>query len=89
MPTLVLVVSSLFLASIVEIVEAFTTDLAVSIVRGWHPAIMGTAPSPALIALAVVTFGPLLEPVPVHVLHFKIRILTLLLGLGSLRKETL
>ncbi|NDB22381.1 MAG: hypothetical protein EB020_16120 [Proteobacteria bacterium] len=42
LPTLASVVGSSFLASIVEIVEAFTIILAVSIVRGWRPAIIGT-----------------------------------------------
>ena len=89
LPTLVSVVGSSFLASIVEIVEAFTIILAVSIVRGWRPAIIGTATALALLAVAVLIFGPLLELVPIHVLQFTIGILTLLFGLRWLRKAIL
>ena len=81
LPTLVSVVGSSFLASIVEIVEAFTIILAVSIVRGWRPAIIGTAAALALLAVAVVILGPILELVPIHALQFTIGILTLLFGL--------
>ncbi len=89
LPTLVSVVGSSFLASIVEIVEAFTIILAVSIVRGWRPAIIGTAAALALLAVAVVIFGPILELVPIHALQFTIGILTLLFGLRWLRKAIL
>lgn len=89
LPTLVSVVGSSFLASIVEIVEAFTIILAVSIVRGWRPAIIGTAAALALLGVAGGVFGPLLELVPIHVLQFTIGILTLLFGLRWLRKAIL
>ena len=49
--------------------------------RGWRPAIIGTAAALALLAVAVVIFGPILELVPIHALQFTIGILTLLFGL--------
>ena len=36
-------VGAAFLASLVEIVEAFTIVLAVATLRGWRPAAFGTA----------------------------------------------
>lgn len=87
--TLVSVVGSSFLASIVEIVEPFAIIFAVPIVRGWRPAVIGVAVALALLAVAVVIFGPLLELVPIHVLQFTIGILTLLFGMRWLRKAIL
>lgn len=49
-------IGAAFLASLVEVVEAFTIVLAVGILRGWKPAALGTAA--ALIVLALVRSGP-------------------------------
>ncbi len=89
LPTLVSVVGSTFLASMIEVVEAFTITLAVSIVRGWRPAIIGTATALALLAVAVLIFGPLLHVVLINALQFTIGILTFLFGLRWLRKAIL
>jgi uncharacterized membrane protein len=83
------VVGASFLASTVEIVEAFTIVLAVSVVRGLRPAILGTAAALAVLALAVAIFGPLLASVPVHGLQLVVGILLLVFGLGWLRKAVL
>ncbi len=40
-------VGAAFLASLVEVVEAFTIVLAVATLRGWRPAALGTAAAPA------------------------------------------
>jgi len=82
-------VTSSFLASLVEIVEAFTIVLAVATVRGWRPALAGTAAAFVVLALLVLCFGPLLEQVPIHVLQLVIGILLLLFGLRWLRKAIL
>jgi uncharacterized membrane protein len=78
-----------FFASAVEVVEAFTIVLAVSVVRGARPAIMGTAAALAVLVLAVVIFGPLIAQIPIHGLQLTVGVLLLLFGLGWLRKATL
>ena len=65
-------VTAAFLASIVEVVEAFTIVLAVSTVRGWRPALIGTGCGLALLAVLIATLGPLLDRVPIHVLQLVI-----------------
>ena len=54
-----------FLASTVEVVEAFTIVLAVGTLRGWRPAWIGTFSALILLALAIIIFGPLLGRVPI------------------------
>ena len=88
-PTAAPVVGASFIASTVEIVEAFTIVLAVSVVRGLRPAILGTAAALAVLALAVAIFGPLLASVPIHGLQLVVGILLLIFGLGWLRKAVL
>ena len=78
-----------FLASTVEIVEAFTIVLAVSIVQGLRPALIGTAAALVLLVVAVVLFGPLLALAPVHGLQLVVGVLLLVFGLGWLRKAVL
>lgn len=82
-------IGSAFLASAVEIVEAFTIVLAVATLRGWRPAVLGTAAALATLVLVVVALGPLLSAVPLHVVQFVIGVLLLLFGIGWLRKATL
>ena len=43
-------VTAAFLASLVEVVEAFTIVLAVATLRGWRPAALGTAGGLAVLA---------------------------------------
>ena len=78
-----------FLASTVEVVEAFTIVLVVATLNGWRPALAGTAAALAVLGLAIVIFGPLLALVPIHVLQLVIGVLLLLFGLGWLRKAAL
>src|SRR5580658_4788374 len=82
-------VSAAFLSSIVEVVEAFTIVLAVATVRGWRPASLGAVAGLALLALIVVTFGPLLGLVPLRALQFAVGLLLLLFGMRWLRKAIL
>lgn len=78
-----------FLASIVEVVEAFTIVLAVATLRGWKPAWTGTLSALAILGLLILTLGPLLDRVPLHILQLVIGILLLMFGMGWLRKAIL
>ena len=82
-------VTAAFLASIVEVVEAFTIVLAVATIRGWRPAILGTLAGLGLLVVIVVALGPVLDQVPIHVLQLVIGVLLLLFGLRWLRKAIL
>jgi Ca2+/H+ antiporter, TMEM165/GDT1 family len=82
-------ISSAFLASLVEVVEAFTIVLAVGTMRGWRPAALGTASALGLLGALIALLGPLLERVPLHPLQLVIGVLLLLLGMGWLRKAIL
>ena len=82
-------VSAAFLASLVEVVEAFTIVLAVATLRGWRPAALGTIAGLGTLAGIVVVLGPLLDRVPVRSLQLAIGVLLLLFGMGWLRKASL
>src|SRR6516165_1218561 len=82
-------ITAAFLASIVEVVEAFTIVLAVATLRGWRPAALGTAGGLAVLAGIVLLLGPLLNRIPLHSLQLAIGILLLLFGMGWLRKASL
>jgi uncharacterized membrane protein len=82
-------VGSVFLASLVEAVEAFTLVLAAATLRGWRPAAIGAFAALGLLAGLVGVFGPLLDRVPVHLLQLVIGVLLLLFGTGWLRKAIL
>src|ERR1700738_5394496 len=82
-------VSAAFLASIVEVVEAFTIVLAVATLRGWRPAALGTTAGLGIWAAIVLLLGPLLDRVPMTALQLAIGIMLLLFGMGWLRKASL
>ena len=82
-------VGAAFLASLVEVAEAFTIVLAVATLRGWRPAILGTTAGLALLAGIVLLLGPLLDRVPITSLQLAIGVLLLLFGMGWLRKASL
>ena len=54
-------VTAAFLASIIDVVEAFTIVLAVATLRGWCPAALGTTAGLAFLAGIVLLRGPLIE----------------------------
>ena len=83
------VVSAAFLASLVEVVEAFTIVLAVASLQGWRPAATGAVAGLALLASVVLLLGPLLSRIPLSSLQLAIGILLLLFGMGWLRKASL
>src|SRR5215469_14880983 len=82
-------VSAAFLASLVEVVEAFTIVLAVATLRGWRPAALGTIAGLAVLAGIVLLLGPLLDRVPIGALQLAVGVLLLLFGMGWLRKASL
>jgi len=82
-------VSAAFLASVVEVVEAFTIVLVVATLRGWRPAALGTAAALAVLGAIVLIAGPLLDRVPLHLLQLVIGVLLLVFGIGWLRKASL
>lgn len=78
-----------FLASLVEFVEALTIVLAVGIVRGWRPALIGTAAGVMLLAVMTILLGPLLGQIRIEILQLTIGFLLLLFGMRWLRKAIL
>ena len=82
-------ITAAFLASLVEVVEAFTIVLAVGTVRGWRPSLIGAGAGLAFLAALVVVLGPLLELVPIRALQLVVGVLLLLFGLRWLRKSIL
>jgi uncharacterized membrane protein len=83
------VVTAVFLASLVEAVEALTIVLAVATVRGWRPAGLGALAGIVCLALIVIVLGPALEYVPLRLLQLAIGVLLLLFGMRWLRKAIL
>jgi uncharacterized membrane protein len=82
-------VTTAFLSSLVEAVEALTIVLAVASVRGWRPAGTGAFAGVGLLVLMVVALGPLLNRIPLHLLQLVIGVLLLLFGMRWLRKAIL
>jgi uncharacterized membrane protein len=78
-----------FLASLVEMVEAFTVVLAVGTVRGWRGALAGVALALLMLATAAALLGPLLQDLPIAAVKLAIGCLLVLFGLRWLRKAIL
>jgi Ca2+/H+ antiporter, TMEM165/GDT1 family len=78
-----------FLASLVEFVEALTVVLAVGTVRGWRPALAGTAIAFAVLLTLVIVLGPALTRIPLDLVQLVVGTLLLLFGLRWLRKAIL
>lgn len=87
--TITSTVTASFLASMVEVVEAFTIVLAVGITQSWRPAFIGTGLALAVLAAVVLLFGPLLTLVPLHLLQYVVGVLLMLFGMRWLRKAIL
>ena len=87
--TIISTVTAAFLASFVEVVEAFTIVLAVGLTRGWRPAFIGTGLGLLLLVVLVLIFGPLLTLIPIHIVQFVVGVLLILFGMRWLRKAIL
>jgi Ca2+/H+ antiporter, TMEM165/GDT1 family len=81
--------SAAFLGSLVEVVEAFTIVLAVGTIRGWRPAMAGTALGLLVLAAIVATLGAALDRLPLEWLQLAIGILLIMFGLRWLRSAVL
>ena len=75
-----------FLSSLVEAVEALTIVLAVTLVRGWRPATIGAIAGLVLLSIIVLALGPLLDRIPLRLLQIIIGILLLLFCMRWLLK---
>lgn len=82
-------IGAAFLASLVEVVEAFTIVLATGVMRGWRAAMAGTAGALAVLTLIVLALGPVLERIPIHILQLVIGASLLWFGASWLRKAVL
>jgi uncharacterized membrane protein len=87
--TAIAAISASFLASLVEFVEVFTIILAVGLVEGWRPALMGSGAGLALLIAVVALLGPLLGHVPLYLLQLTTGALLLLFGARWLYKAIL
>ncbi len=84
-----LLIVAVFLACVVEGVEALTIVLAVGISRGWRSVWQGVAAGLLTLAAVVAILGPALTQVPLNMLRLVVGGLLLIFGLGWLRKSIL
>ena len=85
-----LVVSAVFLATVVESVEALTIVLAVGLTNGWRTALLGTGLALVALAVVIIALGPaLVRIIPIGDLQVLIGTLLLIFGLQWLRKAIL
>ncbi|MEI6098799.1 MAG: hypothetical protein WCS20_10950 [Alphaproteobacteria bacterium] len=87
-PSAVSKVSAALLASVVEMVEAFTIVLAVGLTRNWRSTLTGTGLALAVLVILVMAFGSLFRLMPLEALRLVLGVL-LLFGMRSLRKALL
>jgi uncharacterized membrane protein len=86
----VVLVSAVFLASAVEMVEALTIVLAVGVTKGWRSALEGAAAALGTLTALVLLLGPaLVHLVPLQALRLVVGGLLLVFGLQWLRKAIL
>ena len=85
----VVLVSAVFVACAVEMIEALTIVFAVGHTRGWRSAFEGTAVALVVLAALVAAFGPALVQVPLSVLRLIVGGVLLIFGMQWLRKAIL
>lgn len=84
-----ILVTSAFLASAVEMVEALTIVLAVGVTREWRSTLVGALSALIALAAIVAVLGPALSLIPIDALRLFIGTLLLIFGLQWLRKAIL
>lgn len=84
-----LLVVSVFLACVVEAVEALTIVLAAGTVRDWRSALTGVGAGLVVLAAVIAALGPALTAVPIDALRLLVGGLLLIFGLQWLRKAIL
>ena len=80
---------AVFLACVVEAVEATTIVLAAGTTRDWRSAGTGVLTALAVLAVVVAVLGPAVSAVPLHALRLVVGALLLVFGLQWLRKAIL
>ena len=80
---------AVFLACVVEAVEATTIVLAAGTARDWRSAGVGTATALAVLAVLVAVLGPAVSEIPLRGLRVVVGALLLVFGLQWLRKAIL
>jgi uncharacterized membrane protein len=80
---------AVFLACVVEAVEATTIVLAAGTARDWRSAGVGTAAAFAVLAVVVAVLGPAVSDIPLRGLRVVVGALLLVFGLQWLRKAIL
>ena len=85
----IILILSVFLASIVEAVEALTIVLAVGTTRGWRSTWYGVVAAILTLSLFVSILGPALTLIPINALRLVVGGLLLIFGLQWLRKAVL
>ncbi|MDO8108380.1 hypothetical protein Q6348_14370 [Isoptericola sp. b441] len=77
---------AVFLACIVEAVEALTILLAAGTTRGWRSALTGAGSAGVVLAAVVAVLGPAIAAIPMSALRLLVGGLLLIFGVGWLRK---
>src|SRR5277367_2770044 len=80
---------AVFLACVVEAVEATTIVLAAGTARDWRSAGTGTVAALAVLAVVVAILGPAVSDIPLRGLRVVVGALLLVFGLQWLRKAIL
>jgi uncharacterized membrane protein len=80
---------AVFLACVVEAVEATTIVLAAGTARDWRSASVGTGTAIAVLAVIVAVLGPAVSDIPLRGLRVVVGALLLVFGLQWLRKAIL
>lgn len=80
---------SVFLACVVEGVEALTIVLAVGVTRGWRSTWFGVLAALVVLAVSIAVLGPALTTIPISALRLVVGSLLLVFGLQWLRKAIL
>jgi uncharacterized membrane protein len=84
-----LLVLAVFLACLVEAVEALTIVLAAGATRGWRSALTGVGAGIVVLAAIVAILGPAITAIPLNALRVVVGGLLLIFGLQWLRKAIL
>lgn len=85
----ILLALSVFLASIVEAVEALTIVLAIGTTRGWRSTWYGVVAASVVLAIFIAILGPAFTLIPINALRLVVGGLLLTFGLQWLRKAIL
>src|ERR1700712_2296783 len=80
---------AVFLACVVEAVEAVTIVLAAGTTRNWRSALYGVGAGLVVLAVLIAVLGPAVTAIPLHWLRLFVGGLLLVFGLQWLRKSIL